>query len=230
MCARDAAKRSANAIKAAVSTFSWPSLITLTLQHDAFDSLKSLLQKLQLAWKRFLQTDCRDRITAGIRVTECTRGEGGWHAHLHLIVDCQWMPADELRAAWKRATGGSHVVDVRRLKSKSAAATYVAKYVSKAMPDLADHDRIEWVEAMKGLRTTATFGDLRGTRLTIDPEDLPEFDQPREGERKLGSLTSIMHCANLGQGWALIVMRSLFPKEYPTPRGREPDPPDPSLF
>jgi hypothetical protein len=56
--------------------------------------------------------------------------------HVHLIVDCDYIPQNELSQYWKSASGGSFVVDIRAVNIQrdgvEPSARYITKYISKA--------------------------------------------------------------------------------------------------
>lgn len=66
-------------------------LMTLTLRHDASQSLAELWDGLQACWRRATAGRgwVRDRAAAGvvgsIRATEATYGRHGWHVHYHIV-------------------------------------------------------------------------------------------------------------------------------------------------
>lgn len=71
------------------------------------------------------------------------------------------MDQKALAAEWRAVTHGSHVVDLRAIRSRERALSYVLKYLSKGpgseileRPQLA----LEWFDAVRGGRLFLRFG------------------------------------------------------------------------
>jgi len=66
-------------------------LITATIPHDYADNLKLLRSTVSTAWRKtvsgrpWLQMKQRIGFVGFIRALEVTRGQNGWHPHLHLL-------------------------------------------------------------------------------------------------------------------------------------------------
>lgn len=79
---------------------------------------------------------------------------GSWVAcleppnHIHMIVDCEYIPQHEMAEIWHTITGDSIIVDIRAVRSKSQCSGYVTKYITKTKdwafmsPSERDHLRI----------------------------------------------------------------------------------------
>ena len=97
---------------------------------------------------------------------ECTLGRNGWHLHIHLLVDADWIDADELKVQWLSVTrGGGYIVKVRDCRDKSYLRE-VTKYVVKSST-LAKWDALtlqRFVLAFTGQRLFGVFGSLYSAR------------------------------------------------------------------
>jgi len=96
-------------------------------------------------------------------------GPGRWHAHLHVLIEGVYYPHELIKRDWLVASKRSTVVDVRRLKSREHAVSYVTKYCTKAIDNattLIPARFDEAIIALKGTRTMTTFGEWRSLRLT----------------------------------------------------------------
>jgi hypothetical protein len=51
--------------------------------------------------------------------------------HIHMIVDCEFIPQHEMSEIWHTITGDSIIVDIRPVHSKSQCSGYVTKYITK---------------------------------------------------------------------------------------------------
>lgn len=144
--------------------------VTLTLKHSdvpLVDQIRRLYKCFaQLRRRRFW----RESTTGGVAIFECKWSPKTrlWHPHLHCVTEGGYMAQADLSDEWLAVTGDSAIVDIRALNSEKDAAHYVAKYVSKGTNGEVWHDAqasVEWVIAMKGVRTAATFGRWRGFQL-----------------------------------------------------------------
>lgn len=153
--------------------FNAPRFVTLTLSHKG-ESLRSMLDRLYEAFRKlrgtpFWKRHCRGGVYA-VQVTRNTK-EGEWHAHLHVIVDGEYMPQNQLSAAWLGVTGDSKVCDIRAVPDRAKIARYVAEYVSRPneVAKWGWEAIDEYAEAMHGRRLVHTFGSAHGIK--VEDED-----------------------------------------------------------
>ena len=98
----------------------------------------------------------------------------GWHPHLHVIVQGNWMDHKELSKAWLKATGDSSIVDIRFVKDSLKTAHYVAKYASKPLDQsviLNPKNLTEAITTLRGRKLITTFGTWRKEKLTAHESD-----------------------------------------------------------
>jgi hypothetical protein len=144
--------------------------ITLTLRHTT-DPLETQLDRLNTCFKKLRNSVCwKSSQDGGAAMVECkyNRETGEWHPHLHIVAEGRWLAQADLATRWLEITGDSFKVDIRVIKSARDAAYYVAKYVSKGTNDdvwTSEHTAVEWIQAMRGRRTCATYGTWRGQKL-----------------------------------------------------------------
>lgn len=91
-------------------------------------------------------------------MVEVKRGEAGWHAHLHVLLEAKYVPWERLRTHWEAVSGGSGV-HIKRIPP-SAIIRYVTKYVTKS--DMPPGDQLAASAALKGVRLFQPFGDWHG--------------------------------------------------------------------
>lgn len=145
--------------------------MTFTLNTDGLDLAQSL-DKLQKSFNRLLkQPAWRSRVTGGVAFLEVkyNTASSRWHPHVHAIVQGKYFLHTALREAWLRATGDSHIVDIRFVRSQRSVLHYVTTYCSKAhrSTDFPNDDRLdEAILALRGRRLARTFGNWRGAPLT----------------------------------------------------------------
>lgn len=192
--------------------YAWPAFITLTIQHDFISPLDELLDRLQHAWRKLQRAAVWRTVDAGVKIIEITHGENGWHPHVHVVADCRWIQQSDLAAAWRRATGGSSIVDVRRVKSRQELASYVSKYLSKPSAIRDPHLLAEYARATHGRRLVGCFGASYGQPLLEDHEVLDDpVPDPREGWVPVGSLEEWYRQALSGAAFARSLILRLCP-------------------
>ena len=106
-------------------------LITLTkkksgdVEHDFIETRKAFRK-----WLKHVNKYKKNWLRSGFYAFEL--GSGG-NVHVHVIqAEGSFVPQKKLSELWKKITGDSFVVDVRRVRGKRGA-NYVAKYASKGM-------------------------------------------------------------------------------------------------
>ena len=178
--------------------------ITLTLLHSD-TPLKDQITRLYTSFKKLRTLPIwKESQRGGCTVLEVkyNADTGYWHPHLHIIAEGDFLNQSTLSNAWLHVTGDSHVVDIRALNNERDAAHYVAKYVSKGTSNevwYQDHLAKEWIAAMKGVRTAATFGSWRGFKLL-------KVTKSDAGWSKVGKLNEIMRKARNGDSDAMHLM------------------------
>ena len=156
-------------------------LLTLTLAARAeplTDQLARIYESFRLLRRR---REIADRLAGGVYFLEVTFNERTerWHPHLHVLFEGRFLPHDLVKNAWLDITGDSYIVDVRRLNGPDGAASYVAKYATKAVgasvwtnPRRLD----EAIAAIAAHRTFQTFGSWRDMALSKPPTDDTEWE------------------------------------------------------
>lgn len=97
-------------------------------------------------------------------VWECTPGrDGKGHLHAHLACVSQWIPYVELHEAWRAASPGAVMLDVKAprggdRKAPGKAAHYLSKYVTKGVQpsDMTGQKAGELLVAQYGKRRVTT--------------------------------------------------------------------------
>lgn len=143
--------------------------ITLTLKNQ-HDDLTGMIDRLQKSFTKLRASKFWKKSQAGgVAMIEVTWSKaGGWHAHLHIIGEGDFLRQSTLADEWYKITGDSYKVSVQCIDSAKDAVHYVTKYISKGTIDAVwqdDSAAQEWIIASRGLRTAATYGTWRGFRL-----------------------------------------------------------------
>jgi hypothetical protein len=195
--------------------------ITLTLKHNT-EPLADQIHRLYASFKKLRNTKFwKESQIGGAVVLEVkwkpeTRH---WHPHLHIIAEGSFIRKQDLSKYWGLITGDSFIVDIRSLDSGKDAAHYVAKYVSKGTNNEVWHDADaaqEWITAMKGVRTAATYGTWRGFKLLQHKKDEADW-------RPVGLLRIIVDNARAGDQVYIRLLDALInAKQYDPHKKRPP--------
>lgn len=148
---------------------------TLTLKATS-DSLTTRFEDMD-RWFAALRKEpvWKDNVTHAIAIPEVTIGkQGQWHVHLHFLCAGDFIPWAQLKAAWKKVTGDSFIVDIQAVHDKQDAAKYVAGYIAKAS------DMIAWSDSQIEEFATATHG--RRMLRTYGAAVLPKLDEDDEAD------------------------------------------------
>lgn len=150
--------------------------VTLTLTSTT-ESLAHLITKLVLSFRKLRSSvlwSSTQRGGAAFLEVKYNQRSQRWHPHLHIITEGRYIAHSELSANWKRITGDSYVVDVRKITDNHRAVMYVAKYAGKPLsntfmnlPDKLD----EAIRALHGRRLCTTFGTWRSIQLSQNDND-----------------------------------------------------------
>jgi hypothetical protein len=184
-----------------------PLFITLTRRADGTPLAKIISQLYRSFAKLRRSKIWKNRVDAGAAVMEIKRGKfsGQWHVHLHCICIGRYLKKTKLVRAWRRASRGSFVVDVQRVKENGKSIGYVAAYAGKGFDKsvLQNHDDLcECVLALRSRRLFCTFGKWRG----IDLEGIPE---PRPEWKPIGRLELVAAECIRGSAFAVGIFKSL---------------------
>lgn len=98
---------------------------------------------------------------------ETTNKGHGYHVHLHLLLDCDFIPQKQLSALWLKITGDSMIVDVRGCSGTKEAIYEISKYSFKpADADLwSDTMKQDFNAALKDKVLFFRFGSWRNVTL-----------------------------------------------------------------
>lgn len=151
--------------------------LTLRVRHRDEASLTLQLNRLYSSFRRLRRSDSwRSSVSGGVSVVEIKWSErhSGWFVHLHSLVTGSYYPRKELSAAWKKASGDSHIVDVRSVKDHVNVVGYITKYLSKPIDNTVtrqSHLLREAIASLHHRRVITGFGAWQHARLTDHDDD-----------------------------------------------------------
>lgn len=168
-----------------------PAMVTLTMKNgeDLEERLRAFKDgwRLMLAAKRKAKSNNSknlpvewNKVHGSLRAIEVTYGKGGWHVHCHVFVLLDdYIDRHALSDEWRRFTGDSYIVDVRKCRGGvKAGLMEVLKYACKfssMTPEQAYHVHC----VMNGSRMIDPQGCLRGVpEPDIDSDDISGMTGP----------------------------------------------------
>lgn len=181
-------------------------LITLTVA-SSDQPLNDQLSHLYQSYRRLRQRSLWKNATIGsIAVLQITLNceTHRWHPHLHVIQHGRFIDYRTLTTAWKKASKGSTVIDIREVKSAQRASDYVTRYVARPLdddPKIPLEKLREYVIATKGRRLLIAGGEA--------PLVLPEPPPDDHAWQHVDSLAGIIAAARLHSPRALLILESL---------------------
>ena len=204
-CADSRSHRIGNRVRAQVPP-AGISFLTLTLV-DADLSLTELLDKLVASfrslrqWKRW-----RCNVAGGVAFIELkwNAKSDRWHPHMHVVMESDFLAQAAISDEWRRITGTSFIVDIRRPKNSETVIRYVTKYGSKPLNQSFVHDEErldEAIASLKGRHLALAFGAWRGWAMTDDDE--------KEEWTPIDTLASLLRREARGDPDAMAIMEQL---------------------
>ena len=109
------------------------------------------IKKLNNDIRRFRNSPyIKKHITGGLSVIECGHPSDsrGWNLHVHCIVRAVYIDQKIISREWKKATGDSYIVDIRRVGSSELSLNYLFKYLHKA-PVVKSSRGSFWISILK---------------------------------------------------------------------------------
>lgn len=182
-CMRRRASKVRSRLCGLVASMNAPRFLTLG-ERDNDDPLKSRMDRITAALRRFRRTDTWKRhVRGGVMVWEVTRNveKGTWHPHVHLIIDGEFWPFEQLYAAWNACLGHTGSAKIEACHDRHRSARYLAKYLAKdAEVAFWPRETIrEFADGMHRRRLIATFGSCHKVNVDLCDEEKEKPKLPR---------------------------------------------------
>jgi hypothetical protein len=137
-----------------------PKLLTLTLRNVPILTRKYIRGLRKSFTKLMHRKWYKERVRGGLQTIEIVNKGNGWHVHMHVMLDADYLPQKKIAKDWLEITGDSFMVDIREAGTVKEGLKYCLKYLSKA-PVLSGHEE-EYRDTVKGLRLVQPFGSIYG--------------------------------------------------------------------
>ena len=178
LCSFDVSKQRARFLQAMTREMKHPKMLTLTMKlwrGDPHEGIKYLRQ----AFSKLRRQKVFKNVVGGAYQIELKEKSGGWHIHMHILLESAYLPRQLVFSAWKKIVDQSYVsVDIRAARDEKAIA-YVVKYAAKSASfDTSPQSIVAWYKATFGERLFATFG--RWYNAKIEDLDDPNYEPPPE--------------------------------------------------
>lgn len=173
-----------------------PRMMTLTLANEP--RLGPAVRRIWRFMKRLKQRAIwRKNVRGALIAIEIKHGETGWHPHVHVLYEGNFIDQAKLSKAWHSITGNSFIVDIRA--ADPSAIRYVTKYLTKPIDysvvsgtgDVAQ----EFITATAEKNLFAFTGQWRKVKLDPFKYDPSEWEQ-------LMSLDDLVSQCKDGDPWA----------------------------
>lgn len=201
VCARSRSAQRVAKYERAAARMKWPLHVTLT-RCNVGEITRDHIRALKRDCVRLRRTKLfRECVVGGLVSLELTNTGRGWHPHLHLLIDCEWLSltvrkpirsdsrdrkaakckaaSAELERTWSKIIGQLlSSVKVRRC-SGAEAVREVLKYAVKPSDLIDSPDPVgPAIRAISEGRLSTPFGSLYGLRHELNEEKRPPFKCP----------------------------------------------------
>lgn len=177
--------------KVAADCMQWPLFVTLTVENSEDPEC---IRELRACWSKMRRRKLiADKVKGGVSTIEVTNTGNGWHPHLHILCDCEWLAvhtpkprwgdseavkkqkymhaADELGRIWAHVTKQEIAIVKAIRKPPGDVLRYAMKYAVKGSDLIESPDPIApLIRVMSRSRMVSAFGSLHGN-IPSDPED-----------------------------------------------------------
>lgn len=159
LCSYSSSIKRAEWIKRMLHGMKFPKLLTLTIRRTK-DDPRDVIDRLRGLFNELREDACFAKVKGGCYQIELKWRGDGWHVHMHVMMDCPFMPRQLIYSAWRRITGQDVVnIDIKAATTDAEIA-YVAKYAAKSADYEGDIPQVvAWWKATKGKRLFAGFGE-----------------------------------------------------------------------
>lgn len=203
-CSKRTAADRATEMEYIVARMRYPLFVTLTMQHGSTVSSGDVTTLLSAFGKLRHRNIWKKRVGGGVATVELTNQGGGWHPHLHAVVDCYWLSIttrpppkhftlEQKKEVYKAASAEIGGIWAKILKQPTAScrvkradhhtiAKEVTKYTVKAADLITSPVPIgEIIRSLDKRRALRTFGKAHGQKVAgIRQESQRYAKQKRE--------------------------------------------------
>lgn len=181
-CAASVSAIRTSRFRFAVRRFKWPLFLTLT-QSNTITLEKTDVRKLKEAVRRLRgRAFWKEKVRGGVQSIELTNIGNGWHLHVHLVIDCDWL------SILSKPPRASNTIEEKRWKVLVAKSELQEAWRQCLRQDV---DPIIHVKRASG------DIEMEVLKYTLDPDALDEFEgkigpviRAMEGSRLMGGFGS----------------------------------------
>jgi hypothetical protein len=169
----------------------WPLFVTLTKPNS---ETVECVREIRADWAKMRRRKIMEkRVRGGVTTIEITNHGNGWHPHLHILCDCEWLSIHtppprghdsaavfkqkcehaqmELSAVWANVIKSPIAVVWVERKKPGDCLAYAMKYAVKGSDLIECREKIgPLIDVISKSRMVSAFGDWHG-RIAPDDED-----------------------------------------------------------
>jgi len=165
LCSYRVSMQRAAFMEAMTHNMKFPKMLTLTMpvwKEDPRDGIKFLRE----SFAKLRRHKLFSKVVGGAYQIEVKVKKYGFHIHMHILLDCPFMPYQKVFTAWKGLIGvGCPQIDIRAVDDPKGKA-YIVKYAAKSADfDSSPETIVRWYYATKGQRLFATFGQWYNAKI-----------------------------------------------------------------
>lgn len=108
-------------------------------------------------------TNYQIQIKEGIRIYEISNKGKGWHVHMHVLMESNYIQQETISKIWKQVTKHSHIVYIKSVKGKALkqCINYVGAYMTKGHDYQNIKQLIDIYLNVGEIKIMSTFGKTR---------------------------------------------------------------------
>ena len=158
-----------------------PKLLTLTIKH----SQKPLQEQIDFLYKSFTKLrnrkDVKRKTRGGIWFFQITynKRRREWHPHLHVLLDADFIPHNDIQYFWHQITRTSDIVHIRSVHDPEKTLAHNARYAARpsALVNLPKELYTVLFDAFNGRRICGSYGTAKEISLRpAKPDDCNDWE------------------------------------------------------
>jgi hypothetical protein len=165
LCAQRLARERKEQLKFWTARLGHPKFLTLTLK-NVLNLDSAYIDFVKDRFKKLRRSKLFEKMKGGFWSMEVTNQGNGFHVHLHVLYEGQFIAQRDIEAKWSKLIGQAksmvHIKAAKDTKYLDELIKYTAKPTE--MVNWPEGDLIRYLEIIQGVKLFGVFGDLHGLR------------------------------------------------------------------
>lgn len=159
VCARKWRMKTRRRYGSAIRHFRTPKFVTVTLtkRRSTYENLKRIWTMRKALFRKLRELGYR--VDGWCGVVEFPN-------HIHMVVDCQYIPQWHLSKIWKTITGDSFIVDIRAVRNGCDGTDDLVRYITKYITKMSDWDGFN-LDLIKGFHVIGSYGLVKESKAIL---------------------------------------------------------------